>query len=531
MTLRARILLGYIALLVLFGFVLAGVLVEMRGTEARLAALSAGYLPLAREIAGAEAWPIGLELEADQGVERLLRVRTSENFVTERMDQQLRRASEIARAMEAAALWSESEEPLQTISAQIETTREALQSYRETHTRFVELAQAAPVPSGDDLIPELLRLRRQVEVNLRVLSRRLARRTADVVDLTEKSQRDAQTAAFGLSAAAFAIGLFLLISTHFTLRPIRRLIATAERIRQGDRGERAEVQAGDEVGRLAVAFNAMAAALEERERKLELRTCELEGALADLRQSQEALIRTERLATIGQMAAQIAHEVRNPLNALGLNVDLLAEELGPEPGEEALSTVGALRNEVQRLTAITESYLSLGRKAPLRLASQAVGSLLSDLVQFQREELERAGVSIQMFLPSPAAEVSQILVDADQLRQAFLNILKNAGEALGAQGGGDLAIEVRARGEGVEVVFSDDGPGMDAEHVGRVFDPFFSTKARGSGLGLPLTHQVIAEHGGRIECSSRPGEGTTFTVWLPGAASSAAGLEGSVSSP
>ncbi len=122
-------------------------------------------------------------------------------------------------------------------------------------------------------------------------------------------------------------------------------------------------------------------------------------------------------------------------------------------------------------------------------------------------------------------------MDPDQPRQASLNILKNAGEALGAQGGGDLAIEVRARGEGVEVVFSDDGPGMDAEHVGRVFDPFFSTKARGSGLGLPLTHQVIAEHGGRIQCSSRPGEGTTFTVWLPGAASSAAGVEGSVSSP
>ena len=105
--------------------------------------------------------------------------------------------------------------------------------------------------------------------------------------------------------------------------------------------------------------------------------------------------------------------------------------------------------------------------------------------------------------------------DSAQLRQALLNIVRNATEALRACGGGLLAVSAEAVDDEVRLNFADDGPGIDGDVATKIFDPFFSTKKSGSGLGLPLTHQVISEHGGRIECRSTPGEGTTFSIWLP----------------
>ena len=140
--------------------------------------------------------------------------------------------------------------------------------------------------------------------------------------------------------------------------------------------------------------------------------------------------------------------------------------------------------------------------------------IVEELARFQNEELERAGVRVELGL-SP--DLPDVRLDAAQLRQALLNIVRNAGEALSGDGGGRLRISTRhARsGDCVILELDDDGPGMEPEHVSRIFDPFFSTKETGSGLGLPLTHQVIAEHGGSIACTSTPGQGTTFTIRLP----------------
>ena len=257
---------------------------------------------------------------------------------------------------------------------------------------------------------------------------------------------------------------------------------------------------------------AVSKSVEERERILEQRSDELEAALSDLRASQAALIRSERLATIGQMAAQIAHEVRNPLNALGLNADLLAEELQAGTLDEAAEIISDIKGEVARLTDVTEAYLALGRLPPLRLEPCPVGTLVEELVRFQFEELGQAGVEVRLELPPDLPEVH---ADSSQLRQALLHIVRNAADALRSEGGGCLRVSAREDGQGVQLEVRDDGPGMDAEHVSRIFDPFFSTKETGSGLGLPITQQVITEHGGRIACTSSPGDGTAFRIWLP----------------
>lgn len=505
LTLQARLVLGYLVLLVVFGGILGAALVEMKQTQLSLTTLSAGYLPLAREISGAESWPLGLELEPGQSADRLYRVRRTELFVQERMQAQLERAHGVSVALARAELDETDAEVLDRISENITNVLELLARYREVHAEFV--SQVDEGQPADGYVPQLIELHRQIEGNLRDLGRRVSRRVTRVVQRTERSQRDARLAVAALSGVAFGIGLLLVAATTLMLRPVRRLITSVERIREGNFDERAEIPGTEELSRLARSFNAMAMSVQERERKLEERSQELETALSELRASQQAQLRNERLAIIGQMAAQVAHEVRNPLNALGLNAELLRDEVAGEAAE----LVDAIRDEVARLTRITESYLAIGKAPPMKLEPFPLADVVSDLVRFQREELERGGVTVELDLP----ELPEVLLDVGQIRQALLNIVRNAGEALSEQGGGVLRISASIDGDDVLLEVADDGPGMNAEHVSRIFDPFFSTKDSGSGLGLPVTQQVIAEHGGRIGCRSALGTGTTFSIWLP----------------
>ncbi len=510
LSLRTRVLLGYLLLFALFGGVLVNVLLEMRRTHVSLAMLSAGYLPLAREIGGAESTPLGLALEVDAAPETLYERRRTERRFIGLKRSQIERALDVAAAMSASELVPGDVEILESIHREVANAGERLAAYDDKHREFVEAVEAGE--PAEAYVPELLGLKGQVELSLRNLDGRVQRRITRVVQETDATQRDARFAVAALSAVAFGIGLLLVGATGFMLRPIRQLILGAERIREGNFDERVAIRSGDEVERLAQAFNAMAASIQEREGKLAQRTDELEAALAELQQSQEALIKHERLATIGQMAAQIAHEVRNPLNALGLNADMLLDEVKAGSADDAVETVAAIKNEVARLTAVTEAYLALGRQPPLRLDPYPLPALVGELVRFQQEELEQGGVSVDVEL---ADDLPEVHVDPAQIRQALLNIVRNAGEALAAGGGGTLRVRAAPDGDEVRLDLSDDGPGMDPENVARIFDPFFSTKERGSGLGLPITHQVIAEHGGRITCTSTLGEGTTFSIWLP----------------
>ncbi|MBJ93123.1 MAG: hypothetical protein CMP23_01470 [Rickettsiales bacterium] len=503
-------LLGYTAMLLLFGGVMTAALYEMRSTQASLASLSAGYLPLSRELVGARSWPLGLELQPDQQPERLMRVRNAELFVIQRMDAQLQRAAQMAQAMEDSELEATGSLEVVGLSFELEECRELLAQYRQQHDRFVQLMEAGGQGS-EQSVEELVALRKAIEQRLKKLGRNVARLLSEVVSNTERSQRDALLAMVGLSIVAFILSLLLLVSTNFILRPIRQLIISAERIGEGKLDERVSVESRDEVARLASAFNAMADSLQEREGRLEERSRQLEQAVTDLQESQEALIRSERLATIGQMAAQIAHEVRNPLNALGLNAELLADDLDSGESDSAQALLVGIRAEVARLTRITEDYLNLGRLPPLSLQPHSLETLIDELISFQGADLSASGVEVQCDWP---VELPQVEIDAAQLRQALLNIVRNAAEAL-VGGGGVLRLSAEPQDQGVCLRIEDDGPGMDPELVARVFDPFFSTKEQGSGLGLPLTQQVIEEHGGRIRCTSRVGDGTTFTIWLP----------------
>ncbi len=300
------------------------------------------------------------------------------------------------------------------------------------------------------------------------------------------------TTYLGLTATVLA--LMVTVWATLTLRPLRRLRAAARNIARGDYASRIDERGPDEVADLAREFNIMGRAVEEREREL---------------------VRSERLVAVGKMAAMITHEIRNPLSSIGLNTELLEEELTQLPADrvdEAQSLCRSIQTEVDRLTAITEEYLQFARLPKPKLALESVPAIVRSLIDFERDNLAMRGVSVTTELEE---SVPRVLVDENQLRQALLNLLRNAADALDEVGGGHVRIAVRRGGDSVEVLIADDGPGVGEELVAQLFEPFFSTKDGGTGLGLALTQQISREHGGDIKVASQPGHGASFVLSLP----------------
>jgi len=203
---------------------------------------------------------------------------------------------------------------------------------------------------------------------------------------------------------------------------------------------------------------------------------------------------------------------------LSLNAEMLSEELGrldPNRRTEAWALLETVSGEIERLTAVTAHYLQLARRPVARLAPEQLGDIVHDVVRLVHAELEQAGVRLDVALDDVPAQ----LVDGNQLRQALLNVLRNAVEAHARR----LRLALSLEGDEVHIALTDDGPGMTAEEIGRAFDPFFSTKASGTGLGLAITRQILEDHEGTVRVSSVPGEGTTFVLVLPVRPSEAAG--------
>jgi len=224
----------------------------------------------------------------------------------------------------------------------------------------------------------------------------------------------------------------------------------------------------------------------------------------------ERLARSERLALVGQMLAQITHEVRNPLNSLSLNADLLLDDLqllDPERKSDAWELQALIAREIDRLTQLTGHYLELARRPRARLDGADLADVVRDVARLMRPELEQRGATLDVTLDPLEPQ----LVDGNQLRQAVLNVLRNATEA-GAQ---HLHLRLRVAGDEAIVELQDDGGGMDATIIERALDPFYTTKATGSGLGLAITRQILDDHGGALRIDSALGVGTRLQLALP----------------
>lgn len=239
--------------------------------------------------------------------------------------------------------------------------------------------------------------------------------------------------------------------------------------------------------------------------------------VTEQRRLEEQVLQAERLAAVGRMAAQVAHEIRNPLSSIGLNIELLADEIrerGWDDSDEAKELVQVALSEIERLNDVIRDYLMFARMPIKQLRPESINTLVAELVKLVRPEAKRARVRLVSKLDQglPAVKIDRSLV-----AQALLNCVRNAIEAM--PDGGTLTITTRLAGSRVEVSIKDTGSGIPSEHLTKVFDPFYSTKDKGTGLGLPYVRQIITEHGGHVVLQSAPNVGTTVIIQLPVASS------------
>ncbi|HWN82684.1 MAG TPA: protoglobin domain-containing protein [Candidatus Udaeobacter sp.] len=225
------------------------------------------------------------------------------------------------------------------------------------------------------------------------------------------------------------------------------------------------------------------------------------------------LTKWERLAAVGSMAAKAAHEIRNPLSSISLNTELLSDELLKFEGcdtREAGELLDSIQGELDRLRRLLEEYMSFARMPLTNLEPVDLREFADRIARFIAPELERRGIDIEVV----GGASSQLYLDRDQFRQAILNLLRNSQEAM--PGGGKITIRIDEDADGtVELVVIDSGVGIDPANLDRVFDPFYSTKDMGTGLGLALVQQVMTEHGGRAICTSQPERGAAFRLVFP----------------
>lgn len=222
---------------------------------------------------------------------------------------------------------------------------------------------------------------------------------------------------------------------------------------------------------------------------------------------EEQLRRADRLSALGELSAGMAHEIRNPLGSIRGTAEILQE--GIDPADERYEFTRILIREVDRLNRVVQDFLRFARPAPVERDRFDVNETLREILALTRQERLKAGVAAEI----KGGEIPLLAGDREQLKQAFLNLILNALQAM--PGGGQLTVVTRLRDARVEISFADSGQGIAAENLSRIFNPFFTTRQEGTGLGLAITHRIIQGHGGRLEVASQVGKGTTFTVVLP----------------
>ncbi len=228
----------------------------------------------------------------------------------------------------------------------------------------------------------------------------------------------------------------------------------------------------------------------------------------------ESELESSRTDAVRDLAAGVAHEIGNPLNALSLNLQLLAREFRREPDperrERLQQDIATAQNEVKRLEDIIKGFLSALRPARLNLAPGSIIDPLKDTLAALKAQFEDRRIKTSLDLPSA---LPPVLVDRAQMEQVFFNLVKNALEAM--KDGGALSVAVAFDDRDVRVFFRDNGSGMDAATLAHIFEPYRTTKEQGTGLGLMVCRRIVRAHGGEIDVESKPGAGTTFTVRIP----------------
>ncbi len=321
--------------------------------------------------------------------------------------------------------------------------------------------------------------------------------------------------------AAALLGVLLwLFTRHHVMRPVAALVQATRRVARDQLELEVPVTWSGELGILAASFNEMTRSLRVTKRELDTLMHGLEKQVEDrtaaLRNAQEQLVRTEKLTSLGKLSASIAHEINNPLAGILTFAKLTVRTLDQGPPDDAtrrtvVKHLHLVERETERCSAIVRNLLDFARERPLALKDTNVVAVIDEAVQLLGNQIQIQGVALEKHL----APVPPVDGDFGQLRQACVNVIMNACEAMSR--GGKLVIETALveNGRWVELAFQDSGPGIPPDHLSKIFDPFFTTKEKGTGLGLSVVYGIVERHGGKIELKTELGKGTRVMLRLP----------------
>ena len=311
--------------------------------------------------------------------------------------------------------------------------------------------------------------------------------------------RRVRNALLPIAAGGFLLGILgaAVLARRIT-RPLHRLVDGTVRIAKGDFSQAIAAKSGDEVGDLARSFNEM--------------TRQLLHARERMEDANRKLIRHEKLASIGRMAATIAHEIRNPLTSVKLNIQKVAE--GENDGEAVKAHLGLSLQGIDQIERFIKELLYFTRVPELSLERWPVDQIVEESLKMVRDVLAEKGIVVE---ETCAANLPFVLADGDKLRQVFLNLLRNAHEAV--EPGGRITIACDAVDDGrrtkVRIRITDNGPGIPEKDRPNIFEPFFTTKPSGFGLGLANARKIVEQHNGSIALGRKRGRGCAFIILIP----------------
>lgn len=317
--------------------------------------------------------------------------------------------------------------------------------------------------------------------------------------------------------AGFSVVILLIlmyITTSTIVGPLRKMVTATKQIARGDLNHKVDINLEDEIGELAQSFNQMTENLKSANRKLVQwgKTLEkrVEERTKELKETQDSLIQSEKLASLGKMAAGIAHEINNPLTSILINTHLMLEKTGENnPFHENLSLVA---DETARCSSIVKGLLEFSRQNPPQKDFTDLNALLENTINLVKNQVSFQNIDITQKL---SADLPQIQVDPGQIKQVSLNLLVNAAEAMPEGGKLFVKSEFISSGQTIRITFQDTGHGIPENQIHKLFDPFYTTKSSGTGLGLAVSYGILQQHHADINVESTPGKGSVFILDFP----------------
>ncbi len=506
-SLSARITIGFMVLVATFGGISVWTVMTIDELKFGIRITHGGYLQLALVSGDLDSSQTALRSYLGEDLLEEKSPRNRLQVLLDRREKLLSQTAGILRDVAAIeGVKAEQFEATQQLVSKLERLID------ESKPNYDSLRKRPPVAAGDtdaqsaerEAILKVQRSQLRKELQMGEITKNLKKYWTDQVlrfsERMEAFSRLIWLLALVFGALAVVLGIAMTVGARVMLRPLERLRDAAQSIAGGDYAQRITVQGPREIADLAREFNVMGQAIQERSREL---------------------VRTERLATAGKMAAMITHEVRNPLSSIGLNTELLEEELAalpPDRAPEAQSLCRAITTEVDRLTEITEEYLQLARMPTPRRQDESLVRVVQSVVDFVRDQLLTRGVRVELQLDDSGPSLA---LDEGQIRQAMLNLMRNAADACAEENDACISISVSHDDSFTELVIRDNGPGVDTDMLEHIFEAFVSSKQSGTGLGLALTHQIIRDHEGSIEVDNAPEGGAVFSIKFPHARSQA----------